>query len=421
MTTNTFIIDSAYAQLSGCGLLASHRYLNYAHARYFHIQTNDGWWHRKLVLTENHWLCLSGSLDTPPSEAFWSIVSQSARPHLPLPVLLTALFLSMVADPDALDQRALYQEVALAVADLLPLIQASQSTADKPGSPDVGERSSLVVNGILQNASPILWPRRESDQLELLSGVVNHLWRFPPDLVRHLVLTTLDFYDTTQESFHDEKDGSDASTSFLTPLGILRRVSALRWWYDLHFTFRDLPIHAELRYAPYIWEQLLLLKHPDAPVISDATFTWLCGGSIGNPYEAPLTEFLTIDQLLTELPISLTCYLAHIKKLSEESTSGIYTSVGQWEYIVDAQLPILQALHIHSMRIVATPQGCWVRLITDPTSWGRVLWWLPEVEPPPSLAFILAAPRTSPEVRIVHTTLWEFWRDLRVLGHPVKQ
>jgi hypothetical protein len=420
--TNIFTITGSCAQLAGSGLLASRRYLHYAHATYSDVQMEDGWWHRRLLLTANHWLCLSGCKDTTPTAALWSMLNQAERPPLSLPVLLASLFLAKVPDPSTHEQRALFEQVALGVADLLTLIPSVLSTVDEPASLEEIERyAATIIEGILEEASTIPWPQRETDQLRVLTVLADRLWQLPGDRVRQLVTTTLDFYDSIQQSSDDEGRGiwaDDSDTFFLTPFGLLRGLSVLRWWSAPHPTIRGLPIHTPPQYLYHCWEQSLVLMHPDAPAISDDALEWLCGGTIGNPHDAPLTEFVDIDQLHTELPTSHACLVSHVKQLSEEAASGLCVPKGQWECIVDDQLPVLHALHLHSVRLVATSTGCWVRLIADPLSWGRVLWWLPEAEPPPSLAFALTTTRTSPGVLAIHTTLWEFWRDIRVVGHP---
>src|ERR1044071_4339548 len=100
-------------------------YLGDEYAEYLQGEHPDGWWYRTLALHPYHWLCLSGSTTIEPWNAFQAILANPERPPICLPPLLVALFLAYSPNPNASEQRQVFQWVAYAVREMLPVLHAT--------------------------------------------------------------------------------------------------------------------------------------------------------------------------------------------------------------------------------------------------------------------------------------------------------
>jgi hypothetical protein len=166
------------------------------------------------------------------------------------------------------------------------------------------------------------------------------------------------------------------------------------------------------------WQQILVLMHPDAPLVEDSALEWLCDGMIGCSDLPPSLEFAYVGWGSFQPPVSHAEYLGRITTLSQEADSGTYSPTGQWEFLVPEDQSVLLALGVARFRLVAVSTGYWIRLFPLHESWGMVLWWCPQVEPSICLPFMLGTAAGSSQVLALHEVFWEFWRDLRVFGSP---
>lgn len=111
----------------------------------------------------------------------------------------------------------------------------------------------------------------------------------------------------------------------------------------------------------------------------------------------------------------------HVRTFHRQAQDGLEVALGQWEWFVADNLPILQVLGFQVVRIVAVPHGLWGRLIPRSGGWGHVVWWTPQIDPSVGLLFPLNIIPTGLATWSLHVALWELWRDLVVTGQPVWQ
>lgn len=398
------------------------RYFDYMFAHYVSGQTEDQVWHRSLMMDHEDWIQLRGNPDITAPEAFWNVLGERERPLLPLPAILTAGFLALVSDPKMDSQRDLFYLISSGVTDLLNLLPSVSVRADTdPLSVDqLTQFAQSIIAAILHQEIPIPWPIYDADGFRVLLAVATHLWTFPPDLVNSLVTAQIDAFAAyiATEDADDEDDqlcGLDESPQ-LTTTALLRNISALRSWLTLPLTVRGLPVQMPGSAYDLTWKQALVLNHPDAPSISDADLEWLCEGTIGNEHQRSQIDFVNIDLCVENLPIHYATRVARITVLQAEVSDTVYIPKGRSAFEVSEPMVVLSALRVYAVRLVAGPTGCWIRLISHPDLWGRVLWWKPEVKPPICLPLLFQTTQMSPGVMALHEALWELWHNLCVQG-----
>jgi hypothetical protein len=374
------------------------------------------WWQETWEFTDRDWVRLSAPLHIDPQCAFWTLLSHRERPSIPLPILLTTFFLISDGDPDPDVQCDLFSYVTYILSGLLPLLPpqlplASGITLVEPDQ--LEQLTSLVMDAILHGVKPLPWPTYDGDGFMLVLELVQRFWSFPPDLVRCFLDDGDTEDDTGMKAVHDY--GVITSSGIcLDGLRLLSRMSMIRGWYDPLPRVRGLLIRSQRQLLPLVVDQALLLMHPDAPPISDTLLAWLCDGTLGNKQSVPMVDLWDLDRVVEKLQLSSVALLDHTSRLRQEAAAGRHRPTGQWRFQVSAKLPILRSIPIVTVCLVASPEGMWVRLMSS-DSWGVLLWWKPQVEPPTSLSFVDPISERSAAL-VLHATLWELWRDLCVTG-----
>lgn len=400
-------------------------YLLYDQAHYNKVSTSDGWWHRTLALHPYHWLRLSGAGIIEPWDALRSILTQPNRPPIAFPPLLVALFLSNSANPAASEQRQVFQWVAYAVREMLPVLPSLGREAGWNEVPpaQLDQLSMAILDALLHQAPAIPWPQSDGVEVQILTQMVDVLWTFPTTLTRQVSEVAAAYFQQRLEADQQWFEDEDASFEDDDPITIYRwsllgNLGAMRFWRAPWPTIRGLSVHAPMHEILFTWYQALIIMHPDAPIIDDVDLAWLCDGMLGAPYDAPFSRLLTACAAIETLNIPVTGLYERIAVVQQEVAQGSYFPGGRWELPVPAGWPVVWSYGAALVRLIVGKDGCWVRLVPAQSSWGCVLWWHPHSDPPISWTLAFSDAVTSLSLMGLHATLWEFWRDLRVYGHP---
>ena len=409
-------------------------YLGYEYAEYVQVETADGWWHRTLALHPDHWLRLSGAATIDPWNALQLILAQPDRSPIPLPPLLVALFLSLSAHPSASEQRQLFQWVAYAVREMLPVLPVSGREAgwNTVSDDQIDELVTSILTALLPQAATIPWPQRDGVEVQALVQLANMLWTFPPTLTRQIPEVANAYFQqrlVADQQWLEDDDGilqnEDASLEDDDPISITRwsllgNLGAMQFWRTPWPLIRRLSVQAPMHELLFTWYQALVIMHPDAPIIDDADLAWLCDGTLGAPYDAPFGHLLAACTVIETLNIPVTSLYERIAALQQDAGQGRYLPDGRWELPVPAAWPVVWAYGAAKVRLIASSDGCWVRLMPAQWSWGSVLWWRPHSDPPTCWTLAFSDDATSLCLVGLHTALWELWRDLRVDGQPAR-
>jgi hypothetical protein len=401
-------------------------YLLYDQAHYSQLSTSDGWWHRTLVLHPHHWLRLSGSGMIEPWKALESILSQPDRSSIMLPPLLVALFLAHSTNPEAVEQRQLFQWTAYAVREVLPLLPVSNREAGwHHALPDqLDHLSTAILDALLNEDLKLPWPLIDGIEAQILTHMADVFWTFPPALTRRIPQIAASYFEQCledgQEWLEDEDSNleNDGSIS-ITPWSLLGNLGAMRFWRQPWPSIRGLSIQAPMREILFIWYQALIIMHPDAPIIDNGDLTWLCDGVLGGTYDGPFDTLYAFSAHIEALSVPLVEKQAGIAALEQESTNGTFLPSGRWELAMSSNWPIRWTFGIATSRLVAGPDGVWVRLVPAQQSWGSVLWWRPHRHPPACWSIALGGSLNSVQILALHESLWHQWRDLRVYGRLI--
>lgn len=390
--------------------------------RYESTRANVRWWDRTIIATDNQWLRLQGRHGTSPIDTWSIVLEHRTRPALPLPVLALADFVAHsenLADPES---WWLLHWVAWALEDLLHILPAPSPQASGTTMPsealDVGTQK--LIDSLLIGQPSISWPTTDRAQLQTLVYLGQHLWSFPPDLVRQLVETTvlLDEEDAQPISDVEAESNMDAKQRRLSGPALLGQLSGWYCWRNLALKVRGVVVHSSAPYFLLTLRQALILSHPDAPSIDDADFYRLCDGMIGISTHRSFLELFEDDEDIDMADAARASAQAHVLKYAQESATGTYTPTGQWDIPLTLRFPLFETLNLGGVQLISTPQGCWVRLLPEDGSWGCLVWWTPQIEPSIPLAFTLGTTRDHGCVWSLHEVLWALWRDLRIDGAP---
>lgn len=399
-------------------------YLGYEYAEYIQGKTADGWWHRTLSLNPHHWLRLSGSATMEPWHALQSILAQPDRLPIALPPLLVALFLARSSNPGVSEQRQLFQSVAYAIREaqtVLPL------TARQPGlhtmeSHELDQLCMVILDALLQQASTVPWPHSDGGIVQVLAHMADVLWTFPPALTRKIPEVAAGYFERRLQADQQWLDDEDTSFEDDDPVSITRwsllgSFGAMRFWRTPWPTIRGLSLQAPMHEMLFTWYQALVIMHPDAPTIDDVDLAWLCDGMLGAPYDAPFGQLLAACSVIETLNLSLTDLHKRIAVLEQEVAQGTHMPDKRWELSVSTNWTVVKMYGAATVRLVVGAHGCWVRLIPAQWSWGSVLWWRPQSDPPTCWVLAFDDDLKSPCLLTLHEVLWELWRDLHLYGH----
>lgn len=422
--SNIFDVHSSYARLSGMGLDAPLSYLTYGAAQYDQGSPRYNWWQRSAILRDHHLIRFDWRVDVPPLDAFWTLLAAPKQPQLPLPTWLAALFLIQVDDPAPLEHRCMFHWVATAVHSIITRASSRRNDRHRTSIASVTTDRvvSYVVDAILTENPLVPWPERNDEAVRTLIALTEHLWSFPPALVRALVDQTL--AERTRDSLPTVMSNDDETwlekdiPHRLMPLDHFRRLSTLRTWDRSLPTIRGLRLGVSPQSFPFAWEQALIFMHPDAPLISDERLAWLCHHTIGHYHDTLLAESLNLDERVMDVRTTPDMCMNHVRTFHRQAQDGLEVALGQWEWFVAENLPVFQVLGFQVVRIVAVPHGLWVRLIPRSGGWGHVVWWNPQIDLPVGLLFPLNIIPSGLAAWSLHVMLWELWRDLVVTGQP---
>lgn len=213
----------------------------------------------------------------------------------------------------------------------------------------------------------------------------------------------------------EELDQHSSQLNAVTALGYL---SAIRFWREPWPTIRGLPIHTSMLEFLALWHQALIIMDPNAPRITDTQLAWLCDGMLGKPLDGPFDHLIRAIEENSPLNGSATEWQERIATLEHEADRGTACSHGCWEAQRTMHWPVFSMYQVASMRLVAGPEGCWVRLMPSEERWGSVLWWRPGRRAPTCWSLALGEAVTTIPLLALHATFWHIWRDLRVAGCP---
>lgn len=388
-------------------------YLLYDQAHYIESSTPEGW-QRTLALDPYHWMRLSGASNIAPSEALYTILQQPNRPTFSLPSLTVALFLARAVQPDTLEQRQLFRWVASAIPHVRLCLPAGSLQAgwnDVAGD-TVEHALPTLISGLLQHDSQVPWVLSDGAWLQILDHLSDNLWKFPPYSMRAIGLAVATVPEDHAAHVIDQHPGRlDA----VTALGYL---SAIRFWREPWPTIRGLPIRTSMLEFLSLWHQALVITDPNAPEITDTQLAWLCDGMVGGPSDSPFDHLIIAIEECEPWDASPPEWEEAIATLRQEMARGIQQPGGSWEVQQTTQWPALSAYHVATMRLVAGPQGYWVRLIPADECWGSVLWWQPDPLPPACWSLAFGESLTSVPLMALHATFWQIWRNLQVDGCP---
>jgi hypothetical protein len=379
----------------------------------------DGWWQRTLALDPTHWLRLSGSKETSRWNAFRAILMQSDRPPLPLPVLFATLFLTHSTQPDTLEHRHVFGWVTSAIPELYARIPLDSLCVgwDELTPDEVDHLIPVVIDILLDYNYAVPWSVQDGLWVQVFDRLANFLWRLPPEFIREIVAVASTQIE--QVAIKDQESGiMERPANNLSGWLVLGYFAAIRFWRDSWPNVRNLRIQTSMRDVPQLWQQALVIMHPDAPLIADTDLIWLCDSTVGAPYDGPFDSLCAARLHTARLDFSPSGWQERIARLEQDAAQGRYQPSGCWNMLVAAHWPVLSGNNIATMRVVAGPEGCWVRLIPANPSWGSVLWWRPQMYPPSCWSFAFGEALTSIHILALHETLWYLWRNLRVCGRP---
>jgi hypothetical protein len=273
---------------------------------------------------------------------------------------------------------------------------------------------SIIINMLLQRDFEIPWALPDGKWLQLLDQLGEVLWCFLPNDTRGITYVAAKHLEELARA--DENATRTSLHVAMAQWAAIGDLSAMRFWREPWPTLRGVPIQVLMLDFVQLWHQALVIMHPDAPTIPDTHFSWLCDGRIGAPDDGPFDSLLAARPNTEGLGLSATEWQQQIAMLKQEAARGTCRPSGRWEVSITSQWPVLSAYGVATIRIVAGPKGCWVRLIPADTSWGSVLWWRPEKRPPTCWALALGEALNNVHVLALHATLWQMWRHLRVEG-----
>lgn len=402
-------------------------YLGYEYAEYQQEDTPDGWWHRTLTLHPHHWLRLSGDRTIEPWNAFQSILANPDRSPIPLPPLLVALFLAQSPDPNVSEQRQVFQWVAYAVRELLAILPLSARHAgwNEIASDQLDDLAMAILDALLHQKPTLPWPQLDGVEVQILSQMADILWAFPPTLTRQIPQVAAMYFEQRLEDDRRGVEDEDLLLEDEDPISITRwsllgNLAAIRFWRTPLPTIRGLSVQAPMHEILFIWYQALVIMHPDAPIIDDADLAWLCDGVLGALYDAPFSQLLAAQPVIDTLNIPVTESQKRIAALQQNVAQGMCLPEGRWEIPVSNDWLVVRVYGAAAVRLVAGPDGCWVRLIPAQWGWGSVLWWRPQSKPPTCWTLAFGDDLASPYLLSLHEALWEVWRDLCLHGRPIR-
>lgn len=412
-------ITTSHAQLEWTTMGSADIYLLYDHADYHQASTPDGWWHRTLALDAYNVLSLSGTVDTSPWEALRGILQHPHRPPIALPALVVAMFLTRSADPNTWEQRYLFRWVLASIPEWSTSIPAGlfQAGWDEVSDTALHHFLDLFMNVLLQFDPQVPWALSDGVWCQALDQLGEFLWSFLSYPTRMITAEAARHLEQVAQAYADSAR-TDGQTEDRARWSVIGDLSAIRFWREPWPTLRGLPIQSSIMDFLQIWKQALVIMHPDAPPISDTQFSWLCDGRIGAPDDGPFDSLVVASPNIDGLGHSATEWQQRIVMFKQEAARGKCRPSGCWEVTVSSEWPVLSAYGVANMQIVAGPKGCWVRLIPAGTSWGSVVWWLPEKRPLTSWALALGKALSSVQVLALHATLWQIWCHLRLNGLP---
>lgn len=416
----TSIVTTPQASLEWTSTGPRHMYFLYDQARYMQSSTSDGWWQRTLALDPFHWIRLRGSSNTTPLDALQTILANQDRPPIVFPALLVALFLAHSPHPDTVEQRQVFRWVAHVIPELLARIPSGSLQAgwEEMSSDRLEHMLIPTINVILDQEDQVPWVFPDGIWVQVLDHLADVMWRFPPKATRRIASASATQLE--QIGIEEEESGlADRHASTDAGWSVIGYLSAIRFWRSPWPTIRGLSVQASMLEFLQIWQQALVIMHPDAPAITDTNLTWLCDGTLGAPYDGPFDSLLVASADIARLGISTTEMQERIVRLQQEAARGICRPSGRWDVRLSSNWPILLAYGVTSMSLVAGPKGLWVRLIPAQQSWGSVLWWRPQKQAPTCWSLVLGSALTSIQILALHETMWQVWRDLRVCGQPV--
>lgn len=391
----------------------------FALVRYELGQVNARWWQRTIEATDNQWLRLSGRDGTNPANTWSKILNEDKRPVLPLPMLVLADFVAYATNPMQPEAWWLFNWAAWALDHLLRLNPLPPST--KGGMTVVPTAletmTHALIEAMLDGDAVLPWPTTDGAQLQTLIRLGELVWSFPPDLVRRLVAAFVALSEQETEDTDDLRNGQ--ANSLLVCPGQLVQLSALHCWRTGVPRVRQLSIHMSTTGFPALLQQALIVTHPDAPSIEDVDLARLCDGTIGHASDPPSPIQSHYNDVIDLSDFSPDASRIRIAAYTQEvATRTTSLPIGQWDVASTAHFPLFRAFDLRAVRVFTLPDGCWVRLLPHRDRWGKVLWWIPQVEPPACLAFGLGTGREDVLVWAVHETMWMLWRDIQVSGIP---
>lgn len=406
------IITTAYAQLEWVTAASPIDALQYDRARYSQSSTADGWWHRTFALDPMQWLRLSGTPSTTPSNALRVVLMEDKRSALTLPVLIVALFLAHSTQPDSVEQRHALRGVLRAIPDVLHSIPlgALRTGWDDSSPKELDNLIPSVIDALLNQADFVPWVVQDGLWAHVLDHLATTLWLFPPQVVQQIVASA---------AVEKESEQSDRDTLTMPGWAVLGYLSGMRFWHEPRPTIRNLPIHASMHEFLQIWQQALVIMDPAAPRIEDSDLAWLCDGTVGTPHDGPFDTLRTTNADHGADGRSSIEWQTCLAALQTEATHGMWTPDGRWDMPISLRWPLLLGYGFAAMRIVAAPEGLWVRFRPAQQSWGSIVWWRPEIRPPLCWTLALNATLTNGSMLGLHATLWQLWGNLRVYGRPM--
>ncbi|HEX6293061.1 MAG TPA: hypothetical protein VFZ66_28015 [Herpetosiphonaceae bacterium] len=361
--------------------------------------TGNGWWGRA-VIADRRWVVrLSGNGKTSPWQALTAILARPDRPAVPMPALLLALYLALTDDP-----RSRSHELSSMLAGVGPIAAYLPEACARPGWRAIDDATvTRHAYGLLRSMlrrSDLVWPTSDGDSLRIFLRLSELLWTFDPIVVREIsAFRAADF------------DQARAVTRMLTGIATLQ---VLRSGTP---SIRGLPVQMTPGRQGLALAQGLVLCHPSAPTITDAALAWLCDGSLGEPGNHLDPDTQAARLAAARVPDDLFDHrMAAIAQLIHAGTCGTQNPSGRWELVPPAHLLPLQEMGVAALRIVASPDGFWVRLLPTDGAFGRVFWWTSEATIPDAWEPLLLGGCRSALALALHGCLAALWHDLRVKG-----
>lgn len=382
--------------------------------RYEQRRTNARWWQRTVTATDDQWLRMSGRDGTTPADTWSVILDDDRRPVLPLPVLVLADFVVSVQNEVQPETWPLFHWVTWAVDDLLGLTPLPQSAVG--GLTNVIESidamTYALIDAVLDGSSSIPWPTTDGAQIQTLTRLGALVWSFPSDLVRRVVSTLVALNERHDAPRRTPPDQQTDSVRFGP--GQLLQLSGIHLWRTQIPHIRRLAPRMSTFAFPALLQQALVLNHPDAPLIEDADLAHLCDGTIGYETDPPALVQPQYNDAVNLPEFSPTRSRARITAYIRESVMEVSPlSSGLREVRANSRFPLFRALELRAVLVFGTPEGCWVRLLPRSGEWGKVLWWVPQIDPPACLAFALGTGCEHALVWAVHETMWMLWHTLQ--------